>query len=288
MKPEFRPLHKVTVSNELVTAHYKLTLLEKRLLLLVISCVDSREPTLTASTPFSITAQQYAECYDIDVETAKDELENAIDKLYEQTLKYNPAPNVFIETRWISSKQKYNKDEHKVVVYFAHDIIPLLSNLVKSFTSFQLKEVLPFNSIYSIRLYEIFIKDLKSSYKKQITKLYSITELREMLCLTDSYTLVGDFLKKVIFRSIEDIDKHTSLSVHCLNAQKQKAYQKVGKRIVGLYVSIQYKDTKKPRETEEDEEAILEKQRQEQIKRNVAIGGLDIYDNCDAIGGKKD
>lgn len=234
----------VSVSNDLVTASYSMTLLEKRLLILAVSYVNNAESMRKAVTEgdiFTIKVSDYAEIYGIEYETAKDELAAAVERLYQQDLTYVKDGKP-IRTRWVSYLPNYNGSTHEVELAFSPGISPLISELSEDFSSYRLLFLAGLQSVYSIRLYWLFYKELRKSHKKMVKVYYTLDHFRCMLRLDDKYSMAGDFLRRVIKEPLDEIEKHTNISVYFTNAENKPMYVKQGRKIIGLYFWVQYKD----------------------------------------------
>ena len=72
---------KVTKSNDLIEASYKLTLNEQRLVLLAIARLDSRKPMPNGK--LTIRAVEFAETFAVEPKHAYAALEEAATRLYE-------------------------------------------------------------------------------------------------------------------------------------------------------------------------------------------------------------
>ena len=244
----------VTVSNTFIQASYELSLVEKRLLLAFISQVDNdickeegkeRDSleVITSDTLYNLNVKAYSELYDINYETAKEELSEAVDKLFQKEVTYRPEEGTEVTTRWISSKVTYTKGEHIIGLKWASDIIPLISELRCNFTSYKLRFLRTLGSVHSIRLYEIFIMELNKSHKSSIELTLNVQELREILKLEHKYPLFADFMKRVILDPIQAInsDTNTNIAVSVEDANGNKLYVKKGKKVVAITFKISRK-----------------------------------------------
>src|SRR3546814_13167570 len=82
-KPEPKPL-RVTKSNTLITASYRLTLNEQRLILAAISKLDPRRPM---PKKVSVSAVDYSDIYGVQLRHAYEQMKVAADELYERDIK---------------------------------------------------------------------------------------------------------------------------------------------------------------------------------------------------------
>ena len=128
----------VVKSNKVVEASYMLSLAEQRVLLCCIAQIDSTA-VLTESYRFEVTAAGISDLVGIENRSSMyRDLKIASEKLYERSVIIDdPEPDnpkiTQRKTRWISSID-YMPGEGKVVLCFAVDIIPYLSQLSREFT----------------------------------------------------------------------------------------------------------------------------------------------------------
>jgi plasmid replication initiation protein len=244
----------VSVSNDLVKAQYELSKVEKRLIICLIASINNNvklvegelQGSLEVLDPgkeYSLKTETYAELYGIAYEAAKDELEVAIDKLYERDVKYTLKGEKEIRTRWISSVVRYDKTSHEVSIYWAAGIIPLISELRSNFTSYKVKFLSTLSSIYSIRLYEVFVMELSKSRKSSITLNLTVESIRFMCDLGDKYTLFADFMKRVVEEPVRAINKdgNCNINISLKGDDGKNRYIKEGKKVVGIAFNVSWR-----------------------------------------------
>ena len=95
-----------------------------------------------------------------------------------------------------------------------------LLDFSKGFRKYELKTAMEFESIYSMRFYELF-----SNKKTPIN--YSIDNLKEMFQITNKYKETKDFIKYVIESAKKELDKCSPYTFH---------YEKIktGRKITGI------------------------------------------------------
>lgn len=236
----------VVKSNKVVEASYMLTLAEQRVLLACIAQIDSKAE-LTESYRFEITAAGVADLAGLDsLSNAYRDLKKATEKLYERSVIIDdPDPdNPQIQqrkTRWISSID-YIPGEGKLVLSFSHGIIPYLSQLSKEFTKYKLKHVARFESVYSIRLYELLVQ-WSSAGEREI----EVEWLKNQFQVDDKYSRLGDLKKRVIDPAVEEINRHSNLWV-------EYGQRKVGRTVTHFQFQFGLKNQPKERKRLTDEE----------------------------------
>ena len=155
---------KVTMSNRLARSAQSLSLSEKRIVALALANEDSKSTSRLAEASTErgwktkVRAIDYAEAFNIDANTAYDQLKAAADRLFERQVTYEdkssrgkPRINKF---RWVSLAQ-YTVGDGLIELNFTPEIAPHLLGLRSHFTSYKLKHAASFESIYAWRLFEV-------------------------------------------------------------------------------------------------------------------------------------
>ena len=225
---------KVTKSNDLVEASYKLTLNEQRLLLMAISHIDSRKP-LQKKFYFRISALDFAEAFGIEPKHAYESLEDAANRLYERDIRtYDRKNQVRERFRWVFHV-KYYDGQGFVELGFSPNVIPYLTLLSQRFTSYELKHIAQLNSSYAIRLYEL-VKQFAQTGERTI----SLEKFKERLELSDKYSRFSNLKARVIQPAINEINAYTDLEIDWDTVRK-------GRQVVKLmFVFNESKQTKLP------------------------------------------
>ncbi len=229
----------VVKSNKVVEASYLLSLSEQRVLLACIAQIDSKAE-LTEQYQFEVSAAEIVDLAGLDnVSNAYRDLKKSADKLYDRSVVINdPDPDnpqiTERKTRWISSID-YIPGEGKLVLCFASGIIPYLSRLSKEFTKYKLKHVARFESIYSIRLYELLVQ-WSSVGEREI----EVEWLKKQFQVGDKYKRLGDLKKRVIEPAVAEINEHSNLWV-------KYGQRKSGRTVTHFQFQFGLKDQPKPR-----------------------------------------
>lgn len=154
----------VTMSNRLARSAQGLSLSEKRIVALALVREDSKSTSRLAEASTErgwktqIRAIDYAEAFNIDANTAYDQLKAAANRLFERQVTYEdknsrgkPRINKF---RWVSLAQ-YTVGDGLIELNFTPEIAPHLLGLRSHFTSYKLKHAASFESVYAWRLFEV-------------------------------------------------------------------------------------------------------------------------------------
>lgn len=157
----------VTMSNALTRAGHGLTLAEKRIVAAAVSKLDSRRMLPPGEVPRTrITAMEYAETFEVDLDTAYDQLQSAAKQLYNRSITFyepahkrngKPLPPTKVQMRWVGSV-KYQKGEGWVELAWWPDLMRHLVGLKRQFTSYQLQQASALRSMYSWRLLELLMR----------------------------------------------------------------------------------------------------------------------------------
>jgi plasmid replication initiation protein len=202
----------VVKSNKVVEASYMLTLAEQRVLLSCIAQIDSKGE-LDENCRFEVTAAGVADLVGSDsLSNTYRDLKKATEKLYERSVTIDdPEPdNPQVKqrkTRWISSID-YVPGEGRLVLSFSPGMIPYLSQLSKEFTQYKLKHVARFESVYSIRLYEMLVQ-WNTVGEREI----EVEWLKRQFQVEKKYDRVVDLKKRVIDPAVDEINLHSNFWV---------------------------------------------------------------------------
>ncbi len=202
----------VVKSNKVVEASYMLTLAEQRVLLSCIAQIDSKKE-LNEFCEFEVTATGVADLIGMEsLSNAYRDLKKATEKLYERSVIIDDPdpenPNITQrKMRWIS-KIDYVPGEGKLILNFSAGMIPYLSQLSKEFTKYKLQHVAKFESVYSIRLYELLVQWNTFGYRE-----IEVEWLKKRFQVAGKYDRVVDLKKRVIEPAVEEINEHSNFWV---------------------------------------------------------------------------
>ena len=154
-----------------------------------------------------------------------------------------------VTTNWVQSVA-YATNESYIKIKFTDDVMPLITQLEKHFTSYQLEQVKDLSSIYAIRLYELMMQWRSSGKTQQIP----IDELRYKLGIEpDQYKQMVNFKTKVLDFAIDQINEHTDIKA-------SYEQHKEGRSITGF--TFTFKEKSKP------------KVKADEVSRDEATGDL--------------
>src|SRR5476651_271215 len=212
----------VVKSNRLIEASYRLGLNEQRIILYSICRCREEQKGLFPDLPVTITADAFAKQFPrIDKTNVYRQLKEAMDALYDRSVTIHdtdPASGHtrVKKTRWVS-EAAYVDGAGNIQVIFTPEVIKYITRLEAEFTSYQLEKVGHMTSAHAVRMYE----------------------------------LPADFKKWVIDASVEQINKHSDITV----GYKPK---KTGRAITDFVFKIKDKERKAKASTASDQ-AVREK-----------------------------
>lgn len=204
----------VTQGNKLIEASYQLSLAEKRVLMVLLSQINSHPDAtpIDPFTPMTITAGGISDMLGISLDHSYKLLAAAVERLAERwVIIDNPDPEdanlTRTRTRWVTAID-YRPGIGELQTYFAPKIIPYISQLSREFTRYRLQHVVGMTSVYAIRLYELFIQ-WQGAGEREV----KVDWLKEQFELSDKYPRMYDFKKYVLQPAVDQINEHSNLWV---------------------------------------------------------------------------
>ena len=215
----------IVKDNALINASYNLDLAEQRLILLAI--LEARESNTPSDRDLTIHAESYINHFNVHRNTAYKVLKDACKNLFERRFSYQKLTakgnleNVM--SRWVQ-RVSYVENEALVRIRFSDDVVPLITNLEKHFTSYELEQVSSLTSAYAIRLYELLIA-WRSTGK---VSMLETKELRSRLGVSDTeHQRMESFKRRVLEPAITQINQYTDIRV-------EYEQHKKGRTIIGF------------------------------------------------------
>ena len=204
----------IVKDNALIEASHKLSEIEQRLVLLAIlkarEFCDSIEQL--KDKELIIHAEDYIKAFGVDRDAGYKSLKKAVMGLYRAEWGYrfiNAKGNVEVAYERFTQSAKYVENEATVKFMFANAIIPMLVELERNFTSYEITQVAHLQSRYAMRLFECLIR-----FKASKTLTITLDELRFRFGLLDTeYKVMSDFKKRVLDMAVKDINENTDITV---------------------------------------------------------------------------
>ena len=225
-------------SNDLVRAHYALSLNASRLLAYLVSVLDTRSAQETGVCPLLRFPVSYlGEVYPALSKNGSlhERMRKACHELFEARVVVSVgAKQEPLALRWVTPCAVI---EGHVLARLTPDVLPYLVDLKERYTTQSLMYLVELRTAYQYRLYEIF-----RSYAYRYGCYLSFEELKQMLVIDqDQYQLVGHFVSRVLKPALKDINAVTDIQVDIERNERR------GRKIVGWHFKIvQRKQRKLP------------------------------------------
>lgn len=227
----------VVKDNSLINASYSLDLIEQRLILLAIVEARKTGKGINANDSLIVHADHYAIQFDVVRQASYKALKEACDNLFERRFSYQERTDKGIKnikSRWVS-QIAYMDNTATVELIFSPAVVPLITQLEKHFTSYELEQVSGLKSAYAVRLYELLIA-WRSSGKVPMIEL---EEFRQKIgVLENEYQQMSDFKRRVLDLAIEQINENTDITA---SYEQHKA----GRVITGFSFTFKFKKSAK-------------------------------------------
>lgn len=202
----------VTKHNGLIQAGYRLSLNEIRIVLYGISLINPLAKKFPLS--YRIDIAKFAEMFGI--ESSKNIYEEikeiVMDKFWEREFTIDISEEKKYRLRWIIGV-KYADKQGYIKIFFNPELKPFLHQLTGSFTSYNLEKIAPFQSVYSVRIYEISLMNLNRSGKDRCLFKLEIKALKEQLDIADKYKKFANFRIRVLDLAMKEINKNSDIQL---------------------------------------------------------------------------
>jgi len=196
--------YKVSKSNALIDSVYSLTALEQKVLISVISILNSKEQENFYKYRVSITTLR--EILGIKRANFYTDLKQMTMSILSKPFKYkDKEANTTLQAPWFASCE-YIDGEGIVEFEFSPKVKKLLLNLKNEYTSYMLGYAVQLKSKYSIRIYEL-LKRIESMK----TATFYLIELRDMVGVNKQYPKYAQFKQNVLEVSKKEINQYTDI-----------------------------------------------------------------------------
>lgn len=228
----------VSKANFLVQhGRFKLTIPEQKTLAYIISLIPPKKNEDDIQPlEYKVNIREYCKICGFSYDSGKnyDDIKATLQKLSDRSM-WLPIGDDEVLCRWLS-KARTNKRSGIATIKLDEDLLPFLFDLQKNFTAYQLLDILPMTSKYSIRLY-----DLLKSYANLKFWTFDADELQEIL-ESEYKGNYYDFEKRVLKIAEKEINIHTALNVRHEVVGRGK-FNKVTK--IKFYIYTKTDDMKK-------------------------------------------
>jgi len=226
---------RITKSNELIKASYRLSLTEMQIILYSVSLINPTSKNFPSELDIKIS--EFAEAFNKNTKTVYRDIKTSIfNNFWERDVKFNNNSGGQVKIRWVS-KIEYYENIGRILIGFSEHVRPYLHDLSKSFTSYRIKEVIDLKSVHSIRLYENFIMEINKSQSEICDVILSVESIKSRLDLSDKYSQYFSLKERVIKKAKKEINEYSDI---CFDFEEIKKGR--GKGVEAIKFTIQKKN----------------------------------------------
>jgi hypothetical protein len=191
-------------ANELVEAKYRLSVLEQKLLVVLISKINPDKPDF--ENPYRMTMSEVAKALNISRSGSQyAEVAGAMDKLMVRLVKIYEDETTTV-THWINDA-RYYVGKGYFDVWFGERLRKYVLQL-NNFLKYSSNNIYQLRSTYSIRIYEML-----KNWETKGVKVWSVETLRDRLGIRENeYVKYSDFKKRVIEKAKSELKETTDIS----------------------------------------------------------------------------
>lgn len=201
----------VSMANELIKAAHNLTLMEKRVLMLAISKIDSKaKPNVNSLV--KLTIDEFVTEFGINKDSAYRDIKNAVKGVRRRYVRFfsvdTDGQSLEHDIDW-TTRANYKDTEGWIEVSINGDLNPYLYELKSHFTTYKLSRASALRSIYSWRLFELLMQ-----FKGTGVLNISVVEFNKALEVAESYIKDFSMLRmRVIEPAVKEIREKDGLLV---------------------------------------------------------------------------
>lgn len=216
----------VTKSNALIEANYKLSTLEQKIILYLISQIHKDDDDFKM---YRLPIQEFSEMLGYRGSPKYTELREITKNLMRKVLEIREGQKLK-QLSWVSYVE-YDERSGFVSLSFDPRLKPYLLQLKREFTTYRLKNVMELKSSYSIRMYELL---KRWQYMKEVE--IALDDLRMMVGAADKYHQYHNFKKRVLTPAKQEILEKTDIWFKYQEVRKKR-------KVMALRFYIQEKST---------------------------------------------
>lgn len=222
--------NKVVKHNDLVQkSRFDLTLTEQKTINFLVSLIKpQKDCTDIQPLEYEFEIMDYCKICGIDYKQGKNYkmVRDTLKSLRDKSVIVTLADGTETSVSWLN-KFWSNKGRGWAKIRFDEDIAPYLFEICNNTTRYELLNVLPMKSKYSVRMYEIC-----RSWAGLKSHMYKIEELRKLLDIPDNeLSRYPDFRRNVLEISQKEINEHTDLNIYYEPITK-------GRKVIQLRIHI--------------------------------------------------
>lgn len=189
----------VSVSNNLILAHYKMNKSTQKLFLY---CIKSINPNADHFTAGKIFLHDFAAQAEILPQNATRGIDGWTNELMDIKIQIHTGES--FEKYNLMSFIGYDSKTGMIEYQFNEMMSPFLLGLKEKFTNIPIENTLKFQSTYSPRIYQLLYMIMGYGFKEYI---YPLDEIRATFgIMAGEYTKVSDLKRKVFDKAMEEIN----------------------------------------------------------------------------------
>jgi len=201
----------VTKHNGLIQAGYRLTLNETRIVLYGISLINPLAQEFPLE--YRIDLKEFSKMFNLESKNIYGLIkETVMDKFWEREFTIDVNEEDKKRLRWLGGIEYADKKGY-IKIFINPLLKPLLHQLKGHFTSYHLDQVASFQSVYSVRLYEVSLMHLNKSGKDNCMFVIAINEIKERLDLMEKYKRFSNFKADVLEPAKKEINKGSNINL---------------------------------------------------------------------------
>jgi plasmid replication initiation protein len=195
----------VVQSNKLIEARYHLTVNEQRLIFTIASMIHIDDKEFYT---YELPVSELAKLLDISLSNIYRDIDRITDQLMERFVQIKEDDGL-LKVGWVSSC-KYLPEKSSIRFRFDPELKPYLLQLRRDFTPARLSILSQFQSIYSIRMYQLL-----KQYRKVGYRIISVVDLKQMLGIgEEKYKLFKKFRVAVLNQAKKEFEKKSPTGSH--------------------------------------------------------------------------
>ena len=228
------PEHWIVMQNKIEQCFHKMTLDEKRLL--ILASPTARMIDATEKDAIDITAEQFANECGIKLSSAYKQLEVASKNLLNRSFFYKNERGKRVGVTWVI-RAVY--DDGYISVCFPDEVLIMLKVFDENnpFTKYKKEDVLLLKGEYSIDLYHL-------AKKYEGMKIFQMTleDYKLELGLPKSYDRINNLKARALDPAIDEINEKTDINISYENIKR-------GRTVTGLKFTVKAKPKRKKLES---------------------------------------
>jgi plasmid replication initiation protein len=213
-------------SNLLIESTHKIhTTSEFHIIFCALGLLDQTK-RIERGDVVSVNVEDYARLHDITKKHAYEILSEAAEKLQRRVLTIYPenGKKKKLTVNWFHSIL-HNPDTQSLDIIWHDEVVPYISAIEPPFTRHYLNVTRQMKSMYSIRLYRLFSKEILQKKME-----FNVEEFRRLMDVEDMYEGLDDLKKRVIVPAVEEINR-------ILKVEMEFKVAKLGRKVVGFVFS---------------------------------------------------